>query len=405
MTQSLLSRPARTARRELSATLPGIGRAPGATLPTASGGVGNALSAPNGEQSDTHPTAHGGPAATLPTVSVIVPCFNYGHLLEGCLASVLSQEGVEVRVLVIDDRSTDDSAEVARRLAERDGRIEVRPHRENMGLIATANEGLEWAPGEYVVLLSADDLLVPGSLRRATEVMAKHPDVGMVYGKTLQASEGRPLPEAAGRWRTTKVWSGADWIRIRCRSTYNCISSPEVVVRSSVQRAVGGYDPACHHTSDLNMWLRIAAVADIAYIRGVPQAVYRVHADSMLRSEASDILDLRERRIAFESFLASCPVPTERLHTMVSRTLARQALWRASRLVDRGAPDAQVQELRSFALDVHPDAPHLREWWGLTVRQWIGAGRSLRFPPFIATGAAHRLRSHVIRMRWRLRGI
>jgi hypothetical protein len=404
VTQSLLSRPAHAARRELSATPP------------------------------TPPTV-----PTLPTVSVIVPCFNYGHLLEGCLASVLSQEGVAVRVLVIDDRSTDDSAEVARRLAARDERVEFRSHHENMGLIATANEGLQWAPGEYVVLLSADDLLVPGSLRRATEVMAEHPHVGMVYGKTLLAPEGRPLPTATGRWRTTKVWSGARWIRIRCRSTYNCISSPEVVVRNSVQRAVGGYDPACHHTSDLNMWLRIAALADIAYIRGVPQAVYRVHCDSMLRSRASDILDLRERRVAFESFLAApCPaqveradglpstrwesrrlwsggvwpgrvrsgeLPIARLRTVVTRTLARQALWRASRLVDRGAPDAEVRELRAFALDVYPAAPRLREWRGLALRQWIGAGRSLRFPPFIATGAAHRLRSHAIRMRWRLRGI
>ena len=367
---------------------------------------------------------------TLPTVSVIVPCFNYGHLLEGCLASVLSQEGVEVRVLVIDDRSTDDSAATAARLAECDERVELRLHTENMGLIATANEGLEWAAGEYVVLLSADDLLVPGSLRRASEVMAKYPNVGMVYGKTLQAVEGRPFPEpsgrweSSGRWRSTKVWTGADWVRIRCRSTYNCISSPEVVVRNSVQRAVGGYDPACHHSSDLNMWLRIAAVADIAYVRGAPQAVYRVHSDSMLRSAASTMVDLRERRVAFDSFFASRPpqpggsdrpppgggpgldhLETERLRQMAARTLARQALWRASRAVDQGAADREVQELTGFALDVYPEAPRLREWRGLRLRQWIGAGRSLWFPPFVATGAAHRLRSHAIRMRWRLRGI
>jgi hypothetical protein len=344
------------------------------------------------------------------------------------LASVLSQEGVEVRLLVIDDRSTDGSAEVAERLAERDERVEFRAHVENKGLIATANEGLEWAPGEYVVLLSADDLLVPGSLRRATEVMAKHPTVGMVYGKTLQAAEGRPLPEPSGRWRSTKVWPGVEWVRIRCRSTYNCISSPEVVVRNSVQRAVGGYDPACHHSSDLNMWLRIAAVADVAYVRGVPQAVYRVHSDSMLRSAASTMVDLRERRRAFDSFFASGPtqseptdrpsadrlwadglgadpLETERLQKAAARRLARQALWRASRAVDHGAADGEIEELTGFALDVYPDVSNLREWRGLRLRQWIGPGRSRGFLPFLATGAAHRLHSHAIRMRWRLRGI
>jgi hypothetical protein len=366
-----------------------------------------------------------------PTVSVIVPCFNYGHLLEGCLESVLSQEGVDVRVLVIDDRSGDDSAAVARLLAARDDRVEIRAHTQNAGLIATANEGLEWASGQYVVLLSADDLLVPGCLRRATEVMTERPNVGMVYGKTIQAIEGRPVPPPCGRWRATKVWLGADWVRIRCRSTYNCISSPEVVVRNSVQRAVGGYDPACHHASDLNMWLRIAAVADIAYIRGVPQAIYRVHSDSMLRSNTSEIVDLRERRVAFDSFFAACPpqigsagragrprlgalrshppragrLATRRLQRTVARTLARQALWRASRAVDRGEAEETAGELSAFALDVYPDARRLREWRGYRLRRWIGAGRSRGFLPFLATGAAHRLRSRAIYMRWRLKGI
>jgi hypothetical protein len=95
----------------------------------------------------------------------------------------------------------------------------------------------------------------------------------------------------------------------------------------------------------------------------------------------------------------------ERLGRMAARTLARQALWRASRAVDQGAAHGEVQELTGFALDVYPEAPRLREWRGLRLRQRIGAGRSLYFPPFIVTGAAHRLRSHAIRMRWRLRGI
>ena len=156
--------------------------------------------------------------------------------------------------------------------------------------------------------------------------MAKHPNVGMVYGKTLLAAEGRPLPEPSGRWRATKVWRGPSGCASAAAPTYNCISSPEVVVRSSVQRAVGGYDPACHHSSDLNMWLRIAAVADIAYVRGVPQAVYRVHSDSMLRSQASTMVDLRERRMAFDSFFASRPVHHRRVLPTLPTSIGRDRL-------------------------------------------------------------------------------
>jgi hypothetical protein len=348
---------------------------------------------------------------SAPTVDVIIPCYRYADVLEGCVASVLEQEGVDVRVLIIDDCSPDDTPAVASRLAA-DPRVEYRRNPENLGLIGTANEGLAWAEGDYVVLISADDLLVPGALQRATTVMEANPRVGMVYGHAPYWHVGSAPPRLKGQWKGTQVWRGADWIRLRCRSGHNCISSPEVVVRTAVQRAVGGYDPACTHCSDLNMWLRIAAVADVARVRGVAQAIYRVNPKGMLRSAHTPMVDLRERSAAFASFFASSETQLEHaadLRAIVGRALARQALWRASRAYDRGlteGPDAlPVDELIAFALDVCPDARRLREWRGLQVRRRIGAGRSMLFLPFVATGAAHRVRGHVSQLRWRARGI
>jgi GT2 family glycosyltransferase len=349
---------------------------------------------------------------TRPTVSVIVPCYGYASVLEGCVQSVLEQEGVDVRILIVDDRSPDDTPVVGRRLADGDERVTYRRHEENQGLIGTANEGLAWADGDYVVLLSADDLLVPGSLQRATTIMEASPNVGMVYGLPLFAYPERPLPASRGKWRTTDVWPGSEWIRLRCRSGHNCISSPEVVVRNSVQRAVGGYDPRCFHTSDMNMWLRVAAVSDIAYVRGVPQAIYRIHPNSMLRSQEGPMVDLRERKAAFDSFFASSAHlldDPDRLRSTAGRALARQALWRASRAVDRGlveGPDSlPVDELVAFAFEAYPDARRLREWHGFQLRRRLGAGRSLWFAPFVVTGAAHRLRGHAGHLRWKARGI
>lgn len=342
------------------------------------------------------------------TVSVIVPCYGYAHLLEGCLASVLSQQDVELEALIIDDCSPDGSAEVGRAIAARDERVQVRRHRENRGLIATANEGLQWARGDYVVLLSADDLLTPGSLGRAAAVMQANPRVGLVYGRALYAHEQRPLPRPAGSWRGTAVWRGQDWIRRRCRTACNCISSPEAVVRAGVQREVGGYDARCRHTSDLNMWLRIAAIADVAHIRGVPQAIYRIHADSMLRSQRDPVLELRERRAAFDCFFQDCGPRLRRparLQAVTARALARQALWQASRAIDRGRRDGLSDALAGFALEVCPDARRLREWHGLRMRRLLGPGRSGACPAFLATGAGHRLRSRLGDARWRLTGL
>ncbi|HWM62702.1 MAG TPA: glycosyltransferase family 2 protein [Solirubrobacterales bacterium] len=347
-------------------------------------------------------------------VKVIVPCYGYGELLEGCLESVLGQEGVDVRVLVADDCSPDDTPTVARRVAKRDPRVEYTRHKRNEGLIATANEGLEWAAcSDYVVLLSADDLLVPGSLWRAVSTMKAHPEVGMAYGRAPYFRSGRPLPRY-GRWRGTEVWPGAEWIRRRCQSAHNCISSPEVVVRTSVQMQAGPYDPACTHASDLNMWLRIASISDVAYVKGTAQALYRVDPESMQRSmrsaEDGTMTDLTERRVAFEHGLAGAPLPqAAELRATARRRLARQALWQASRAYDRGEVDGPgarpVEELIAFAFETYPEARQLREWRGLRLRQRIGAGRSLWFPPFLATGAAHRLHGHARKLRWRLHGV
>lgn len=349
---------------------------------------------------------------STPCVKIIVPCYRYADVLEGCVTSVLAQAGVQVRVLVLDDCSPDHTPEVARRLAAGDPRVEYRRNARNRGLVATANEGLEWAhDGDYTVLLSADDLLVEGALHRATTIMERDPAVGMVYGHGLYWHEDRPVPQPRGHWRATKTWRGEEWIRLRCRNAQNCISSPEVVTRTTVQRAVGGYDPACRLASDLNMWLRVASVSDVAYVLGAPQAVYRVHADSMLRSADDPMVDLTERRAAFDAFFATRPriADAQRLRADANRALARQALWRASRAVDRDlldGPDALPhEELVAFALDVSPDTRRLREWRGLQVRRRVGAGRSKWVPLFVATGATHRARGQVDRLRWRTLGI
>jgi Glycosyl transferase family 2 len=352
-----------------------------------------------------------------PLVKVIVPCYRYADLLEGCVQSILRQQGVAVRVLIVDDCSPDHTAAVADRLRERDDRVEYRRHTDNLGLIATANEGLEWADdSDYVVLLSADDRLVPGSLGRAVAVLESHPEVGLVYGHAQYFESDDPPPSFRRRWRGTRVQSGREWIRLRCKSGHGCISSPEAVVRTSVQRRVGPYDPACEHASDANMWLRIAAVSDVAYVKGATQALYRIHSDSMLRSmlgsEGGQMVDFVERRTAFERFFdgAAGALPDAAgMRATIGRTLARQALWKASRAYDRdkvtGPGAVPVDELIEFALQASPDTRRLREWHGLRLRQRLGPGRSLFFPPFLVTGVAHRLRIHYEHLRLHRRGL
>src|SRR5215472_13164379 len=236
----------------------------------------------------------------MSSVSVVIPCYKYGHFLEEAVASALDdQEGVEVRVLIIDDASPDDSAEVAAKIAARDPRVDVIVHEANKGNIATFNEGLlEWADGDYCVLLSADDRLTPGALRRARDLLDAHPDVGFVYGHSLWCIDGMPLPTARMKVRGWSVRPGQWWLERCFRQGENPILSPELVVRTSLQKRVGGYDPQLPKAADMEMYMRMAAYADVGFLRGVDQSYYRLHEQNMSKS-VSTLMDVRQRRSVF----------------------------------------------------------------------------------------------------------
>ena len=189
------------------------------------------------------------PLRRRPTVTVVIPCYNYGHYVGTAVRSVLDQPGVDVDVILIDDASTDGSAEVVRQLAAADPRVRAILHRRNFGHIATYNEGLEQATGDYVVLLSADDALTPGALARAAALLETCPSVGLVYGNNEAFLD--ELPPVTQKIRSWTIWSGNEWIEKRCQSGRSCIASPEVVMRTAVQHAIGGYDPELPHTGDV----------------------------------------------------------------------------------------------------------------------------------------------------------
>jgi hypothetical protein len=346
-----------------------------------------------------------------PCVDVVIPCYNYGHFLRGCIDSVLSQAGVDVRILVIDDCSTDDSADVARAVASEDERVTARRHEVNRGHIETYNEGLlQWASADYVVLLSADDRLVAGCLRRATDIMQAHPSVGMVYGRSIYFGSDEDLPALEWGDVGNVIWSGRDWIELRCRAGYNVISSPEVVVRTSVHHAVGGYRPSLPHSGDLEMWLRLAAISDVAYVTGAAQALYRVHGASMQRSFFADgLADIRQREAAFASFFASGTgsLPDAGvLQRSAERALARTALDRACWAYERNrVSTTPVEELEEFARSTYSGSDGLREARALRRRKWLGPWICGRTGLFVGNAFLRRIRTRRVWKSIRERGM
>jgi glycosyltransferase involved in cell wall biosynthesis/GT2 family glycosyltransferase len=114
------------------------------------------------------------PSSDAPRVSVIIPCFNYGHFLKSCLASVKAQTLKSVETLIIDDGSTDpDTLKILYHLSE--GGIKI-IHQENLGLSGARNTGIRHARGEYVYFLDADDILFPDCLEKLDQLLQKNSD-------------------------------------------------------------------------------------------------------------------------------------------------------------------------------------------------------------------------------------
>ncbi|MGZ4704104.1 MAG: glycosyltransferase family 2 protein [Acidimicrobiales bacterium] len=352
------------------------------------------------------------PGSGRPRVSVLITSYNYARFLPTAVDSVLNQSGVDVDVLVIDDASTDETPEVSEHLT-RDTRVRVLRHEQNRGHIPSVNEGLDALEGDYVVKLDADDLLAPGALARATDLLEARPEVGFVSGRPMHFTATPPRRPAAAA-RSWTIWPGTDWLAQRCASGYNTISQPEVTMRASVLRAAGPRPESLPHTSDLALWLQMAVLADVGRVNGPPQGYYRVHADSMQRTaHTGHLFDLQARRDAFEYTFAwarTSGAPTlphaEALLATARRALAAQALDRACRAYERGRTgEVEVDDLRQFALDVWPSAPELPQWRALARRRAVGAAQAPRVPAFVARALLRRSAETIGEWRWQRTGV
>lgn len=309
-------------------------------------------------------------------VDVVVPCYNYGRYLRQCVQSVLAQDGVEVRALIIDDCSNDETPEIGRALAAEDSRVEFRRHEQNQGHIATYNEGLlEWVTAEYCLLLSADDLLTPGALRRAANVLLSYPGVGLVCGRQLLFIDSPPELENAERDADFEIVPGLQFVRTMCETGGNPVNTPTATVRTSLLRFVGGYRPELPHTADMELWLRLAARGDVAVLSAY-QALKRAHAAQMQREFVErPFRDFAQRQLAFEMFfnrmMNDAKVPLE-FRNAAMKSLAEQAFWDASRRVEKGNFDG-IDDLLEYAESLWPEIVARRSWSRLRWKRRLGA--------------------------------
>jgi glycosyltransferase involved in cell wall biosynthesis len=220
--------------------------------------------------------------ASLPEVTVVVPTHSRWDLLStAALPSSLRQEEVDVEVVVVDDGSTDSTAE--RLAAIGDPRVRVVRHDRPRGVAQARNAGIAAARGEWIALLDDDDLWAPRKLRAQLDAAAAE-GAGFAYGGAAALGEDRtwvyslappdPKTLTSVLLERNVLWGGCS----------------NVLVRSDIVRQLGGFDEQLFQLTDWDLWIRLSQTCPAAACSQVLVGCIE-HQRSMLLTSEDDVFD------------------------------------------------------------------------------------------------------------------
>jgi hypothetical protein len=218
-----------------------------------------------------------------PTVSVLMPTYNYGRFLGEAIESVLSQDFQDYEFIIVDDCSADNSREVAGRYAGRHAQLRFETNPANLGMVANWNRCLAASRGRYVKFVFGDDILA-GPKTLGTLVSMLEADSAIVL-----AASGRVILDEASRridrWAPFGApgrYSGKKAIMKCLARNANLIGEPSAVLFRR-DTAARGFDGGLQHLVDLEMWFHLLEQGDFAYT-SQPLCGFRIHSGQQSKS-------------------------------------------------------------------------------------------------------------------------
>lgn len=334
-------------------------------------------------------------ASADPRVTVVVPVLNGERYLAESLDSILNQTYLNVEVIVLDDASTDATAEI---VASYGGAVDYHRQAKTRGIYGNANEGIARATGQLVCVYHADDVYLPTIVEREVEFLSGHPDVGAVFAADIFIDEdGREFgrlvlpPEVRG----DRPLAYRDVVNTLLTYQNTFLRCPSAMVRMSVHEDVGVYrDDEFKNTSDLEMWLRIARRYSIAVLEEPLYLYRRGHGSSSeryhhLRTNPGRFFRIMDLELENGGAEVATPDALETYEAHRSADLlmvaisnyiksscseARRALAAVDSQAIRRSP--RVQRIRLLALfgllSLLVRIPRLRPIAGLFRRRWHG---------------------------------
>lgn len=296
-----------------------------------------------------------------PLVSVVVPTYNYGRLIGETLDCLLAQTYAHWECIVVDDGSTDDTAQVVARYSERDARF-IFLRQENARQAAAKNNGLRNSSGEHVQFLDADDLIEPEKLERHVSFLEANDDVGIVYGGMRYFESGDPAKRFHWVWGEDEPWmpetsgAGKEVLAALVERNILVINSP--LVRRSVVDEVGLFDERLPPAEDWDYWVRCAAKGARFHFMDEPNtlALVRWHAESSSQDRRRMFASMRLIREKIETLTDDAEI----LALNRERAVKDQELF-ALEMIERGPLKDRLAEMFRAAR-MSRRAKHRAKW-------------------------------------------
>ncbi len=200
-----------------------------------------------------------------PLVTVVTPSYNQAAFLEETILSVLEQDYPRIEYLVVDGGSTDGSVEIIKKHAERLAWWVSEP---DLGQTDALNKGFGRAKGQILAWLNSDDTYLPHAVGEAVAYLEAHPEAGMVYGDAYFIN---------GRGRVTGLFNARQTSYQKLRRGAVYIPQQASFFRADLWKRAGPLDPSFYFAMDYDLWVRLAALAQLHYHPG-PWANFRLHA-------------------------------------------------------------------------------------------------------------------------------
>ena len=183
---------------------------------------------------------------TAPRISVLMTAYNAEKYLAQAIESILNQTYTDYEFIIINDGSTDDTPNIIQRYADQDSRIIFVNNKQNQGLIAVLNQGLDMARGEFIARMDADDISLPQRFAKQVAYLDANPDVGvlgtLIHGFDKLDAPGIQIP----------VVTVFDMLQ------QNYIAHPSVMMRKALLDKYNlRYNPDYKHCEDLELWSRM----------------------------------------------------------------------------------------------------------------------------------------------------